>query len=69
MEHLRLVAGELMLADVKTNVALSMFHDFEGFSRLTPSETQNASLAKMLDELVAWTNALQPLREATLRTV
>lgn len=69
VEHLRLVAGELMLADVKTNVALSMFHDFEGFSRLTPSETQNASLAKMLDELVAWTNALQPLREATLRTV
>jgi NAD(P)H-dependent FMN reductase len=62
VEHLRLVAGELKLADVKTNVALSLFHDFEDFRRLTPGEVQTGALTRMLDELVAWTDALAPLR-------
>src|ERR1700747_1483446 len=31
-EHLRLIAGELQMADVRTNVALSMFTDFENFT-------------------------------------
>jgi NAD(P)H-dependent FMN reductase len=67
VEHLRLVAGELQLADVKTNVALSMFYDFEEFRRLTPSEPQVSALTRMLNELVAWSNALKPLRQAALQ--
>ena len=63
VEHLRLVAGELKLADVKTNVALSMFYDFEEFRRLVPTEPQVGALARMLDELVEWTAALEHLRK------
>src|SRR5882724_4918968 len=39
-EHLRLVAGELKMADVRTQVALSMFTDFVNFTDLVPGEYQ-----------------------------
>src|SRR4029077_18570391 len=32
VEHLRLVFGELKIADVRAQVALSLFHDFEQFT-------------------------------------
>jgi len=67
-EHLRLMAGELKMADVKTNVALSMFYDFEEFRRLTPSEPQVAALSRMLDELVSWTRALAQVRDQAMVT-
>jgi NAD(P)H-dependent FMN reductase len=63
IEHLRLVAGELKMADVRTGVALSMFADFEDFSRLNPGPYQVQALTTMFDELVAWTEALTPMRE------
>jgi NAD(P)H-dependent FMN reductase len=66
VEHLRLVAGELKLADVKTNVALSLFYDFEEFRRLMASEVQVGALTRMLDELVDWTTALAPLRKVAV---
>jgi len=62
VEHLRLIAGELQLADVRAQVALSLVTDFENFSTLIPSERQEQSLATMLDQLVAWSTALAPLR-------
>ncbi len=66
VEHLRLIAGELKLADVRTSVSLSMFHDFEGFTTFAPSDVQAATLATLFDELVAWSTALAPLRERQL---
>jgi NAD(P)H-dependent FMN reductase len=63
VEHLRLVAGELKMADVRSQVALSLFHDFEGFSKLVPDDRQVAALTTTLDEVVAWSKALAPLRE------
>jgi len=39
-EHLRLIAGELQMADVRTNVALSAFTDFENFTELAPGPHQ-----------------------------
>jgi NAD(P)H-dependent FMN reductase len=62
IEHLRLIAGELKMADVRTGVALSMFHDFEGFTTLKAGDHQVAALSTMLDELVSWSAALAPLR-------
>jgi NAD(P)H-dependent FMN reductase len=62
-EHLRLIAGELKMADVRTNVALSMFTDFENFTDLTPGEYQIQALNTLLDEVVAWSVALASLRE------
>jgi NAD(P)H-dependent FMN reductase len=63
IEHLRLVSGELKMADVRTGVALSLFSDFEEFSRIKPGPHQLQALTTMLDELLAWSSALAPLRE------
>ena len=63
IEHLRLVVGELKMADVRTGVTLSLHTDFEGFSRLRPGPHQMQALNTMLDELLAWSAALTPMRE------
>jgi NAD(P)H-dependent FMN reductase len=62
VEHLRLIAGELQMADVRAQVALSLFTDFENFSVFKPAEMHEAALGVMLDQLVAWSQALAPLR-------
>jgi NAD(P)H-dependent FMN reductase len=61
-EHLRLIAGELKMADVRQQVALSLMTEFENYSVFKPGEYALASLGVLLDEVVAWTNALAPLR-------
>jgi NAD(P)H-dependent FMN reductase len=61
-EHLRLIAGELQMADVRTNVALSMFTDFVNFTDLQPGEHQVQALGTLMDQVVAWSTALAPLR-------
>ncbi|MDO3705055.1 NAD(P)H-dependent oxidoreductase [Micromonospora sp. C28SCA-DRY-2] len=62
VEHLRLIAGELQMADVRAQVALSLFTDFENFSVFTPNEFQRGALNTTLDQVVAWSGALAPLR-------
>ncbi|GAA2690612.1 NAD(P)H-dependent oxidoreductase [Streptomyces lunalinharesii] len=62
VEHLRLIAGELQMADVRSQVALSLFHDFENFHAFKPLDVQRDALATTLDQVIAWTNALAPLR-------
>jgi len=62
-EHLRLVAGELQMADVRQQVALSLLTEFENFSVLKPSDFNVAALDKCLDQVVAWSTALAPLRQ------
>ena len=64
-EHLRLIAGELQMADVRTNVALSLFTDFKDFSELSPGTYQTQALETMLGQVIAWSQALAPLRQAT----
>jgi NAD(P)H-dependent FMN reductase len=63
VEHLRLVMGELQVADVRAQVALSLFTDFENFSVLNPSPQQQDVATAMLDQVVAWGQALSPLRK------
>jgi NAD(P)H-dependent FMN reductase len=62
VEHLRLIAGELQMADVRNQVALSLFTDFENFSVFKPNDFQLESLTAMLDQVVVWSTALAPLR-------
>jgi NAD(P)H-dependent FMN reductase len=62
VEHLRLVMGEIKVADVRAQVALSMYTDFENFSTLKPGPQQGAAVNAMLDDLVAWGQALRTLR-------
>jgi len=61
-EHLRLIAGELQMADVRTNVALSMFTDFVNFTDLAPGEHQRVALDTLIGQVIAWSGALAPLR-------
>jgi NAD(P)H-dependent FMN reductase len=62
VEHLRLVMGEIKVADVRAQVALSMHTDFENYSTFTPGPRQPAAVHAMLDDLVAWGQALQTMR-------
>jgi NAD(P)H-dependent FMN reductase len=62
-EQLRLVMGELRVADVRAQVLLSLFTDFENFSIFKPAAHQEASLNTMLDQVIAWGGALKTLRE------
>ncbi|MEU4716866.1 NAD(P)H-dependent oxidoreductase [Micromonospora purpureochromogenes] len=62
VEHLRLIAGELQMADVRSQVALSLFTDFENFSVFKPNDFQRDALTVTLDQVVAWSEALEPLR-------
>jgi NAD(P)H-dependent FMN reductase len=62
VEHLRLIAGELQLADVRGQVALSLFSDFENFSVFRPGDHHLPAVTGMLDQVVAWSEALAPLR-------
>jgi NAD(P)H-dependent FMN reductase len=62
VEHLRLIAGELQIADVRAQLTLSLFTDFENFSKFLPNERHAEQLGVVLDQTVAWSTALAPLR-------
>jgi NAD(P)H-dependent FMN reductase len=62
VEQLRLVMGELLVADVRAQVALSLFTDFENFSTFKPPMHEK-SVNVMLDQVVAWGTALKTLRK------
>lgn len=63
-EHLRLIAGELQMADVRQQVALSLMTEFGAdFNTLTPGQYNVQALDTQLDQVVAWSSALAHLRE------
>ena len=62
VENLRLVMGEIKIADVQAQVALSMFSDFENFTTFKPHEHHDKSVHLMADEVIAWGGALKGLR-------
>ncbi|MGP4009294.1 NADPH-dependent FMN reductase [Streptomyces sp. 4N124] len=64
VEHLRLVVGELQMADVRQQVTLSLRTEFEDFSTLKPNEYSAEALNTLFDQVVAWSQALAPLRTA-----
>lgn len=55
-------ACELHVADVRAQVTLSLFTDFENFSVFNPGAGREAAVTAMLDEVLAWGGALQILR-------
>jgi len=63
VEQLRLIMAELQIADVRAQVSLSMIHDFENFTIFKPAPSHDASVQKMLEQLVAWGTALQSVRK------
>ncbi len=64
VEQLRQVMAELQIADVRSQVALSLYTDFENLTTFKPAALHEKSLKAMLDQLLAWSGALKPLRSA-----
>ena len=64
VEHLRLVMAELQVADVRAQVALSLFTDFENFSTFAPADHHEQALGVVLDQVSAWSTALSVIRAA-----
>jgi len=68
-ESLRLVLAELHVATVRQQVAVNLMTDFEIVDPTEPGSYQPAEhherdLSTLLDEVVAWSTALAPLRSA-----
>jgi NAD(P)H-dependent FMN reductase len=61
-ENLRLVMGELKIADVRAQVMLTLRDDFEEMKTFKPREHHAKAVHAMLDELVRWAGALKTLR-------
>jgi len=62
VEQLRLVLAEVQVATVRTQVALSLATDFKDEHEFSPAEHQQKALDTMLDQLVAWGEAMRHLR-------
>ncbi|MFD7321004.1 NADPH-dependent FMN reductase [Streptomyces sp. NPDC059875] len=65
VEHLRAVAAELQMADVRQQVTLSMITEFENYSVFKPGDYNLPAVDTMLDQVIAWSTALAPLRLAS----
>ncbi|GAA2069938.1 NADPH-dependent FMN reductase [Actinomadura alba] len=73
VEQLRLTMTELQVANVRTQVALSAFTDFEITDPtepglIAPGDHQEPTLIEMLSEIITWSRALKPLRDTTARS-
>lgn len=64
VEHLRQVLGELSVADVRAQLGLSLFTDFEGFTIFKPTTEHEKQLHLMLDQVTNWSSDLQLIRSA-----
>ena len=62
VEHLRLVMAEVQVATVRNQVALSLFTDFENYTKFKPAAHHEKSVNQMLDQLILWSGALKSLR-------
>lgn len=62
--QLRQVLAELKVATVVPEVNLSLYTDFEKYTVFKPAEIHMQSVHAMLDQLVAWSVALMPVRGA-----
>ena len=61
-ENLRLVLGELQVADVRQQVLLSLMTDFENYSVFKPHPRHEEELAVLLTQVNAWAGALKAIR-------
>lgn len=62
VEHLRGILAEVQIATVRNQVMFSLFTDFENFSVFKPDPRNEKSANAMFDQLIAWSEALKPLR-------
>lgn len=63
VEQLRQNLSELKIAHVRSQVMLSLFTDFENMSVFKPDPRHEGEVTTMLDQVIAWANALKTVRE------
>jgi NAD(P)H-dependent FMN reductase len=63
VENLRLIAGELQIADVRAQVALPFATEFEDLTTFTPSESAEEALDPLLQQLISWSTAMKTIRD------
>jgi NAD(P)H-dependent FMN reductase len=69
VEQLRLVMGEIQVADVRAQVNVTFISDFENFSAFKPRPSLEKSVNAMLDQVIAWGGALKTLRTTPVPAV
>jgi NAD(P)H-dependent FMN reductase len=62
VEQLRLVMGEIKVAAVRAKTTYSLMTDFENFKTLKPTPHHEKSVNAMIDDLLAWGEAMKTLR-------
>jgi NAD(P)H-dependent FMN reductase len=66
VENLRLVMAEMQVATVRAQVGLSLRTDWEDSTTFKPNSQHESSLNTMLDQVLAWGEALKTVREGSL---
>jgi NAD(P)H-dependent FMN reductase len=66
VEHLRLVMGELGVADVRAQVALGLYTDFTDYTQFTPGPGRADEVNALLDQVIAWSTALAAVRAGAM---
>jgi NAD(P)H-dependent FMN reductase len=63
VENLRLIMGEVQIADVRAQVALSLSQDFEHYTVFKPGAHHEKTVGVLLDQVVSWSGSFRRLRE------
>jgi NAD(P)H-dependent FMN reductase len=63
VEHLRLVLAELQIATVRSQVALSLYTDFENYTTFRPGPHHEKTLNNLFNQVLLWGNALKTVRK------
>lgn len=66
--QLRVVCSTLGMADVSRPVEISVLTDFANHTTFTPGDHHAAALNTLLDQVIAWSTALAPLRQPATDT-
>jgi NAD(P)H-dependent FMN reductase len=67
VEHLRLVLSGLQVATVRAQLTLNSYTDFENFYDFKPAARHEEALNAVLDQVVSWGTALEPVRKQPAR--
>lgn len=67
VEQLRLIMAELQIADVRAQAMFYLATDFENYSVFKPAEGKEKQVGAMLDQLVAWSEAMRTVRERKVK--
>lgn len=61
-EHLRGILAELQVASVRSHILLSLFDDFEEFSKFKPRDIHDSNLNDLFTQTTLWAKALKVVR-------